>query len=43
MTWFRHEAGIIWFGGFGDDWQVQSQVINFLRDVGIAARCSGGL
>jgi tRNA dimethylallyltransferase len=43
MTWFRHEAGIIWFGGFGDDPQVQSQVINFLRDVGIAARCSGGL
>ena len=43
MTWFRHEAGIIWFGGFGDDPEVQSQVINFLRDAGIAAHCSGGL
>jgi tRNA dimethylallyltransferase len=43
MTWFRHEAGIIWFGGLGDDPRVQSQVINLLRDTGITARCSGGL
>jgi tRNA dimethylallyltransferase len=43
MTWFRHEPGIIWLGGFGDDPQVQSQVINLLREAGIAARCSGGL
>jgi tRNA dimethylallyltransferase len=43
MTWFRREAGIIWFGGFGDDPQVQSQVINALHDRGIAAPCSGGL
>jgi tRNA dimethylallyltransferase len=43
MTWFRHEPGIIWFGGFGDDPQVQSQVLELLRDAGIAARCSGGL
>jgi tRNA dimethylallyltransferase len=43
MTWFRHEPGIIWFGGFGDDPQVQSQVLDLLHDLGIAARCSGGL
>ena len=39
MTWFRQEAGIIWFGGFGDDPRVQSQVINALHDLGIATRC----
>jgi len=43
MTWFRHEAGIVWFGGFGDDPRVQSQVIDFLRETGITVRCSGGL
>jgi tRNA dimethylallyltransferase len=43
MTWFRQEAGIISFGGFGDDPRVQSQVIDVLRDIGIAACCSGGL
>jgi len=43
MTWFRHEAGVFWFGGFGDDLRVQSQVINLLREIGIAARCSGHL
>jgi tRNA dimethylallyltransferase len=37
MTWFRHEAGIIWLGGFGDDPRVQSQVIELLHDIGIAA------
>jgi tRNA dimethylallyltransferase len=41
MTWFRHEPGIIWFGGFGDDPRVQGQVINFLLEMGIAAYCSG--
>ena len=41
MTWFRHEPGIIWFDGFGDDPRVQSQVINFLLETGIAARCNG--
>jgi tRNA dimethylallyltransferase len=43
MTWFRHEAGIIWFGGFGDDPWVQSQVLSLLHDLGIATRCSGGV
>jgi tRNA dimethylallyltransferase len=41
MTWFRHEAGIIWFGGFGDDPQIQSQVISHLRDAGIVAPRGG--
>jgi tRNA dimethylallyltransferase len=42
MTWFRHEPGIIWFEGFGDDPLIQSRVINLLRDAGIGAPCSGG-
>jgi len=37
MTWFRHESGIIWFGGFGDDPRIQSQVIDLLHQVGVAA------
>jgi tRNA dimethylallyltransferase len=37
MTWFRQEAGIVWFDGFGDDLRVQNQVINFLHEVGAAA------
>jgi len=43
MTWFRHEAGIVWFDGFGDDPRVQSRVNGVLRDIGIATPCSGGL
>ncbi|MGO8732900.1 MAG: tRNA (adenosine(37)-N6)-dimethylallyltransferase MiaA [Terriglobia bacterium] len=37
MTWFRHEAGIIWLDGFGDDPRVQRQVIELLHHLGIAA------
>lgn len=37
MTWFRHEAGITWFSGFGDDLQIQAQVIDALRESSIAA------
>jgi len=43
MTWFRHETGIAWFGGFGEDPRVQSQVIRLLRETGITAGCVGGL
>jgi tRNA dimethylallyltransferase len=43
MTWFRHEGGITWFGGFGDDPRVQNQVISFLRETGIDTHCGGGL
>jgi tRNA dimethylallyltransferase len=38
MTWFRHEAGITWFSGFGEDPLIQSQVIDGLRQIGIAAQ-----
>ena len=37
MTWFRHEAGITWFSGFGDDPRIQAQVIDALRESSIAA------
>jgi len=42
MTWFRHEAGITWFNGFGDDPGIQGQVIDALHESGIA-RNGGGL
>ena len=38
MTWFRHEAGITWFNGFGDDLRIQAQVIAALRELGVADR-----
>jgi len=34
MTWFRREAGVNWFAGFGDDPQVQHQVFEWLQSVG---------
>jgi len=37
MTWFRHEDGIAWFSGFGDDPQIQTQVKKLLEETGIAA------
>ena len=37
MTWFRHETGITWFSGFGDDPQIQAQVIEALREFSVAA------
>jgi len=36
MTWFRHEADITWWRGFGDDSRIQTQVMNFLREIGVA-------
>jgi tRNA dimethylallyltransferase len=41
MTWFRHEAGITWLGGFGDDPRIQSQVIDLLHEMGVAAARRG--
>jgi len=32
LTWFRHESGVEWLDGFGDDPQVQAQVFARLRD-----------
>lgn len=37
MTWFRHEAGITWFDGFGDDPRIQDQVIAALHASGIVS------
>lgn len=30
MTWFRREADIVWFTGFGDEAQIQAQVLEWL-------------
>lgn len=32
MTWFRREAGVQWFGGFGDDPAVEQQVFSWFAD-----------
>jgi tRNA dimethylallyltransferase len=31
MTWFRREADIVWFAGFGDEAQILAQVLEQLR------------
>jgi tRNA dimethylallyltransferase len=33
MTWFRREADIEWFAGFGDDPEIQVQVFNWVKGV----------
>ncbi len=30
MTWFRRETGVTWFAGFGDDPEIQRQVLELL-------------
>jgi len=32
ITWFRRETGVHWLGGFGDDPEVQQQVLRILRE-----------
>ncbi len=32
MTWFRREAGVHWLSGFGDDPEIQRQVLRILRE-----------
>jgi tRNA dimethylallyltransferase len=32
MTWFRQEAGLEWFSGFGGDTQIQQSVENRVRE-----------
>ncbi len=39
MTWFRREAGVEWFAGFGDDLETQAQVLAWARQA-LAARAS---
>jgi tRNA dimethylallyltransferase len=31
LTWFRHEPGVEWFEGFGEERTIQEDVISFLR------------
>ena len=33
LTWFRREAGVHWFEGFGDDAQVQTQSLKYLSEL----------
>ncbi len=35
LTWFRKEAGVRWFSGFGDDAEVQAGVFEWLRSEGL--------
>jgi tRNA dimethylallyltransferase len=37
LTWFRKEAGVQWFSGFGDDPELQPSVFRFLRSEGVEA------
>src|SRR5215472_16353513 len=35
LTWFRKEAGVQWFSGFGDDAELQSAVCQHLQSQGV--------
>jgi tRNA dimethylallyltransferase len=37
LTWFRKEAGVQWFNGFGDDPVLQAEVFKFLESQGAEA------
>jgi tRNA dimethylallyltransferase len=37
LTWFRKEAGVQWFAGFGDDSQLQASILTFLQSQGMDA------
>ena len=37
LTWFRKEAGVQWFNGFGDDPLLQGEVFKFLQSQGVEA------
>jgi len=38
MTWFRREAGITWFAGFGDDPEIETRVFDWLnRQLSVSA------
>lgn len=38
MTWFRREPGVEWFGGFGDEPELQKRVVDWLNAQGIPGR-----
>ena len=35
LTWFRKEAGVHWFAGFGDDHELQGNALAFLQSCGL--------
>jgi tRNA dimethylallyltransferase len=37
LTWFRKEADVQWFSGFGDDPQLQAEALKFLESQGVEA------
>jgi len=37
LTWFRKEAGVQWFSGFGDDPELQASILKFLQSQGAEA------
>lgn len=37
FTWFRKEAGVQWFSGFGDAPELQARVLQFLQSQGVEA------
>ena len=37
LTWFRKEAGVQWFPGFGDNPELQASVFEFLQSQGVTA------
>ncbi|HTT32126.1 MAG TPA: tRNA (adenosine(37)-N6)-dimethylallyltransferase MiaA [Candidatus Acidoferrum sp.] len=37
LTWFRREAGVQWFSGFGDDARLQRDALNWLESQGLLA------
>jgi tRNA dimethylallyltransferase len=37
LTWFRKEAAVQWFSGFGDDPELQVNVLRFLQSRGVQA------
>jgi tRNA dimethylallyltransferase len=42
MTWFRREAGVKWFKGFGDDPQVQQSVLEWVKGIIRTENAAGG-
>lgn len=38
LTWFRKEAGVQWFAGFGDDPELQGNALTFLQSGGLQPR-----
>jgi tRNA dimethylallyltransferase len=38
LTWFRKEAGVRWFSGFGDDANIQASALTWLQSEGLTLR-----